>query len=187
MKKNTINIRTIKQIIIIILIAIINITLTYGAFIAIRVQTKNNELSSGCFSTTLTNESKSINITKAIPDSDGLNSNVVPYSFTINNTCSIDANYYVIVSSKADSFTTEYIDYQYGNGDKLNLANAEFNTLGTDTGYSDSRIIGSGTLISGNSTTINIRLWLNENADYNVIHGSTWNGQIKVISKAFNN
>ena len=175
----------IKITIIIALFIVMVLAMSYAAFIITRVQTNNNEITSSCFSTTLTNESSSINLSKALPISNEEGLKTTPYTFTLTNTCDLNADYYVIISSKTGSISNDYINYEYNSNNILTLGNATINTLGTDSGYSDSRIIASGTLSKNQNITYNIKVWLNDNTTYNA--NSYWEGQIKVITRAVAN
>lgn len=180
--KKTFKNTNVQVAIVVILFIITFFAISYGAFFTLRTQSDDNVILSGCFSTTFTNESQSISLAKALPMSDEEGIATTPYSITINNTCNMYAKYYVIISSTTGSFSSNYINYQYNSSEVGTLGSAPANTLGTDSGYSDSRIIATGTLANGGSITYNIRLWLNNSVVYSA--GSTWSGQIKVISEA---
>lgn len=168
------------------LIIIMLISITYGAFFITRLQSGNNDITSGCFSTSFSNESESISLIKTLPMSDSEGINTTPYSFTLTNTCNLNIDYYVIASSTANSITDNNIKYQFNNESVDILSNAPQNTFGTDSGYADSRIIGSGHLSSSESTIINVRLWLSNTANYDDVLNQSWSGQIKVVSKPTN-
>ena len=177
----------LKLSILIALILVIIVTISYGAFLSKRVQINDNEILSSCFSTTLTNESASINLTKTIPMSDEEGVLTIPYTFTINNTCDLDAEYYIIISSTSSSFSSNYVKYKYNSDIVRVLGEVPANTQNIDSGYNDSRLIAGGILNHGDSITSNIRLWLSDSVNYNDVASSSWSGQVKVISKAISN
>lgn len=182
-----INKTNLKLAILIALIFVVIVTISYGAFLSRRVQVSDNEVLSSCFSTTFTNESSSITLTKTIPLSDAEGELTTPYSFTLTNSCDLDAEYYIIISSTNNSFSTNYIKYKYNSDIVRVLGEVPENTQNIDSGYTDSRLIADGRLNHGDSITSNIRLWLSDSVNYNDVASSSWNGQVKVISKAINN
>ena len=112
MKKKSNNKYQWKIIILILLIIALTGVISYAAFFTSRTQSADNEILSGCFSTSLTAESASIALTKAFPMTDEEGSQLTPYTFTLNNTCNLAADYYIIVSSTTGSFTNDYVNYQ---------------------------------------------------------------------------
>ena len=174
----------LKMTILVAMILLIIVTVSYGVFLSKRVQSTDNEILSSCFNVTRTSESASITLTKTIPLSDEEGLNTVPYTFTLTNSCDLDAEYYVIISSTNGSFSNNYVKYKYNSDIVRTLGGVPANTSNIDSGYNDSRIIAGGVLNHGDSAEGNIRLWLSDNANYNEIASSTWSGQVKIISKA---
>ena len=56
-------------------------------------QTSTNKITTGCLDLRLTNDTDAITINDAVPTSDEEGKNLVPYTFTIENTCNTENKY----------------------------------------------------------------------------------------------
>lgn len=178
----------IKLLFVITLMLIMIITLTHAAFFVTKKQTNDNVILSGCFSTSF-EDTKSISLSggNALPLSDIEGSKLEPYHFKITNTCSLELVYYVIVNTKSNSFSNDYIKYSYNSNNASILSLAPENTFfEQNPEYSKSYIIDLGTLKNGESNEYDIRFWLNEETTYEQVKNKAWEAEVKVVSVVYN-
>lgn len=170
-----------------ILVCITIISITYGVFFTNKNQGETNKIASGCFSSTFTDGNNSITLANALPttDADGLAS--TPYTFNLKNTCTIKIKYAVILNVKSGSFSDSYVGTSLDGTSSKALNTYQTNTTYTnyiESDYSNSYILSTGVLDENSSLDFSFRAWLLENVTYENVKGSSWDGQIKVVSLA---
>lgn len=168
-------------------------------------QTSTNLIESGCFSVQFNDEnSDSINLTNTYPmDSTKGIKKVTPYTFTVKNTCTVDAKYTIYLNSlevDGKKLSDDFIQYALTeSGNSLIVAkDLETTTKNTDKshftftkGIVNSYIIKEGVLKGatsataddGESITYDLRLWIKSNAG-NEIFGQKFEAGISTIAKA---
>ncbi len=171
--------------------SIIGVTLvllgsSYGAFSQIIKSENANVLKTGDlaieFNDTDTGLGNIISLNQAYPESDEKGKNNTPYSFKIENTGTLPANYEIRIIDDMDMI----------NEDKCaeNLLDKKFIKYSFDqqtpaflSSVSDKDfVIETGTLDVGASETHTINMWIDENADNNVI-GKHYHGKIVITAK----
>ena len=156
---------------------------SYGLFVTKRAQTGTDTITSGCFSTSFT-DGNSINLANAIPTSNANGLSSTPYTFTVTNTCTVKAAYTVQLSTLANSFSNSKVKVSVDGQTAKLLTGYTTTTNNIESGYDYSYILATGTLAQNASATFNIRIWLDEATTYEEVSGSSWQGQIKVVSVA---
>lgn len=164
-------------------------TVSYGSFYIYKNQEGENTISSRCFSTDF-KDFNSINLAggEAIPLADEEGLNTTPYHFEITNTCNVKEKYYVILSTKSDSFDNSFLKYSIGETNSTQLlSDSTLNSLyPIDDGYSSSYIISSGILDVDKTARYDIRIWLDEATLYDQVAGKSWEAEIKVVGNFTN-
>ncbi len=171
-----------KLVLMILITIVISGATTYGFFYSVKTQSGENTLNTSCFDVSF-EEGNSIRLANAISMSDASGQKVSPYTFTMQNTCDTEANYYVILSSKIGSFSSNFINISLNKENISTLSNnKQNNVVPVDDGYGDSYIISSGSLKKDETITLDLRVWVNSTTTYEDVAGKTWEGLVRVIN-----
>ena len=168
----------IMMLVILIVLIVLIIALSYAAFRFTGLGQKENVVTLGTLELTL-NEGNTINLedTYPITDSEGLA--LDGYSFTLENTGTVPANYVIYLDNVAvDSPDVKlddmYLKYSFDKNDSVGTA--EFlESLGED----GSRILDQGTLNSSEENSYVLRVWPTIEVDGD-FGGQVWKGRIRV-------
>lgn len=190
---------------------------SYAFWTTTVTQTGENEVASGCLEIELNDVeldesgnaiSTSINLTNSYPMSDAKGLATKPYSLTIKNTCSINANYTILLNTLSNTVLNESnMKYHFikTSPTETTMTPALINSItptvldsamATDIStvvggtIQNSYIIGNGILNAESenvtdSVTYNLRLWIDESAE-NEIMGNTFEAAIAVYAEATN-
>lgn len=174
-------------------LAIISIMIVISMFIGssfalwrvTKYQETENIIDTGCFKLTFIEQTSSINLTNAYPITNTKGLQTTPYTFTVKNDCTVDANFAIYLNTlnvTGTKIDDNLIDYSLK---KSTDASAVANKLSTsirntDTShfnYSGKTIqtsysLATGTLRGrsaegvddGESATYSLRLWIDESA-----------------------
>ena len=161
-----------------------------------------NIVNVGCFEVTFEEVTNPISLNNTYPVSDTKGLTTTPYTFTIKNTCTIDAAYDVTLNTiTTNTMQKSWIKYAIHKSDEtkptegINLStNENYNTATEELGVQnldESIIIESGTLKGrsdsetddGESVTYNVYLWMDETTG-NEAMNTRFEGSINVISSA---
>ena len=66
--------------------------ISYAVWTILHTATNTNVIQTGCFNTSFTENGNAINLADALPTTDAEGETMLPYTFTIENTCSLTAN-----------------------------------------------------------------------------------------------
>ena len=153
-----------------------------------------NIVNVGCFSVEFQEQSNPISLNNTYPVNDEKGLTTTPYTFTIRNTCTIDAAYDVTLNTiTTNTMQKEWIKYaihkstetkpttgtNLGTNNNYNTATEELKITNLD----ESIIIASGELKQDESVTYNFYLWMDETTG-NEAMNTTFEGSINVISSA---
>lgn len=164
-------------------------------------QETENIIETGCFSISFNDDSTSINLNNTYPMSNENGLKTTPYTFTLTNTCTIDANYTIYLNTLevsgtklADSlikYALVKADGAVATAQNLNSAtqNIDKSHFTFDKNILNSYVLETGTLKGktsetsndGGSVTYNLRLWIDE-AGTNTIAGQTFEAGISTIA-----
>ncbi|MBQ9833737.1 MAG: hypothetical protein IJO33_00915 [Bacilli bacterium] len=191
---------------IIIFALIVVIFSSYALWNDTKVQEGQNLISTGCFSVTLTDNNEdsqatSISLINTYPISDVKGQNLKPYQFTITNTCNINAQYRIALSSLSNStLNPQYIKYLFNNINNTDtikqLSTAPTTNLDNETlsiinskndpySVSSSYLMEEESLNAGESKTFNLRLWMSIEADNSMMNKGFY-GVVSVTSVSAN-
>lgn len=158
---------------------------SYSLWTVSSTQTTANTLNSGCFTFTFTEGSNNINLTNSYPISDASGLVKTPYTFTIKNDCTIDAN----TSISLDTINTSTLSRSYLKvGIKSSSESSPTTgiistyTAGTVTDsstMSDAYIIKTDTLTAGSSKSYSIWLWIDESVG-NAAQGKNYSAKVVI-------
>ena len=141
--------------------------ISYAYWIITKKQEGLNKVSSGCFNIELSNEKNDIKLENAYPIADEEGRKLVPYSFTVTNTCSLFASYNINLEMlQGTTLASKYIKVMVNNEEIKNLADLE--TTNTVLNNSvESKKLTSGSLGSGDSEDYTVRIWMDGNITAN--------------------
>jgi len=155
----------------VIVLVLVMIGITYAYWLVTRTQTKENVISTGCIDINLTNEANDIVLTSQYPMSDEEGMELVPYTFTISNTCNNSVNYEIALESmgtEENVLSDSTIKAVLNENVPRKLAYYDVVDPTVAEAY-ESHALEAGTLEGsgdeGASKTYNLRLWVDANAD----------------------
>ena len=146
----------------IIAVCIAFIGLSYAYWYVRNIQDTTSNATTGCFQVELTNQSGEINLDNAYPITDEEGLKLKPFSFTIHNTCSIFAHYYVNVELlEGTTLNSHYVATRVNNEEIKTLDS--FNTAVTTIDNSvSSYTVAEGYLGADDQEDYSISLWIDE-------------------------
>lgn len=166
-------------IICLVLVGIVVLLLgTYAYWLVTEKQTNKNLVGSACLQITFSNETGDINLENQWPTSDTDGSKLVPYTFTLTNTCPDELVAYTVALEEIKDDSNDPITYpdEYLSDANIklkfdSLAPMKISTLDditSDSGqtyeiYKTKKIINRK-LAGGESRTHSLRMWLDQNA-----------------------
>ena len=153
-----------------------------------------NIVNVGCFEIEFTEQTSSIGLNNTYPVSDTKGLTTEPYTFTIKNTCTIDAAYDVTLNTlTTNTMKKEWLKYaiqestetkpttgiNLGTNNNYNTATEELQIANLD----ESIIIVSGELKEEESITYNLYLWMDETTG-NEAMNTRFEGSVNIITSA---
>ena len=153
-----------------------------------------NIVNVGCFSIEFQEQTNPISLNNTYPVSDTKGLTSTPYTFTIKNTCTVDAAYDVTLNTiTTNTMNKNWIKYaihkstetkpttgtNLGTNNNYNTATEELKIAKLD----DSIIIASGSLKQDETVTYNFYLWMDETTG-NEAMNTRFEGSVNVISSA---
>lgn len=174
-----------KLIILILIMIILIIGTSYAWFKLSKSSKTMNIIKSGKLSLILT-EGNNINLTRAYPQKESEGLKEKPYDFKVNNNGNIVSKYTIYlddgdIDSGDVRMNDSYIRYHL-NKNGIN----EVNDLLSSTGINGSRVIDVGYLAPGKSNNYELRLWIDEDADSDVMD-TVFSGKIRIIAEQSDN
>ena len=146
-------------------LSIIGVSYAYWKFTYIAEKTNN--ATSGCFNIELTDQKDEINLTNAYPITDEQGLKLKPFSFTLKNTCSIFAHYYVNLEMlEGTTLNSKWVATKVNN-DAITTLDQYKTTTTAISGSTESRTIAEGYLGSGDSVDYTVSFWMDEDATIN--------------------
>ena len=184
------NKKVILGIITTLLIISIFVGISYAYWLNTNKQEDSNIAKTGCFNTTFTENSSAIKLEDTYPIDDSQGEVLTPFTFTIKNTCSYDANYQINLETISSTLKLKNLRVKIGTKDSDLLSNYATATKVIDNA-ADSRKLLSGTLAVGSSISYDLRVWLDKDTTLDDINNTmgadnSWNGKITVITTLSN-
>ena len=154
-------------IIICLIIILVSIGLSYAYWRFTFISDKTNKGTSGCFNIELTDQKDEINLTNAYPITDAEGLKLKPYSFTLRNSCSIFAHYYVNLEMlKGTTLNSKFIATKI-NSDAITTLDKYKTAATTMAGSTEARTIAEGYLGAGDSIDYTVSFWMDEDVTIN--------------------
>ena len=184
------NKKVILGIITTLLIISIFVGISYAYWLNTNKQEGSNIAKTGCFNTTFTENSSAIKLEDIYPIDDSQGEVLTPFTFTIKNTCSYDANYQINLETISSTLKLKNIRVKLSTYDSNLLSNYVTATKVIDDA-TDSRKLLSGTLAVGSSISYDLRVWLDKDTTLDDINNTigannSWEGKITVITTLSN-
>ena len=184
------NKKVILGIITTLLIISIFVGISYAYWLNTNKQEDSNIAKTGCFNTTFTENSSAIKLEDTYPIDDSQGEVLTPFTFTIKNTCSYDANYQINLETISSTLKLKNLRVKIGTKDSDLLSNYAIATKVIDDA-ADSRKLLSGTLAVGSSISYDLRVWLDKDTTLDDINNTigannSWEGKITVITTLSN-
>ena len=167
----------------VVFVLVLIISVSYAIWQINLKQESTNTISTGCFKIEFEDENP-INLGSAYPTSDEDVSNLIPYTFTITNTCDSYATYQINleVLNTTTLERLEYISLSLNEKEKKSFSSFEevSKTLEDATA---SRKLEDGYLDKKESKTFELRVWLDENTPaIEGVMNKTWISKITIAT-----
>ena len=184
------NKKVILGIITTLLIISIFVGISYAYWLNTNKQEGSNIAKTSCFNTTFTENSSAIKLEDTYPIDDSQGEVLTPFTFTIKNTCSYDANYQINLETISSTLKLKNLRVKIGTKDSDLLSNYVTATKVIDDA-TDSRKLLSGTLAVESSISYDLRVWLDKDTTLDDINNTmgadnSWEGKITVITTLSN-
>ena len=167
-KKNTPNKYHVLMLVLtccIIGLATVGVSYAYWRFTYIA--DKANTATSGCFNIELTDQKDEINLTNAYPITDAEGLKLKPFSFTLRNSCSIFAHYYVNLEMlEGTTLNSKWVATKV-NSDAITTLDKYKTATTTMTGSTEARTIAEGYLGADDTVDYTVSFWMDEDATIN--------------------
>lgn len=159
------------------------IGLSYAYWVITHVQSTSNIADTGCFNITYSDKNN-INITNAYAMSDKKGLTETPYSFTITNTCKIDALYQINLETlNTSTFNKSYLKVAL-NSSNINLLGNLVATSTTIDNAVSSNILTINSLSASSSITYNLNIWPDKDTPQSEGENKSYEGKISVTLSA---
>ena len=169
---------------IIIFILTIFIGTSYSLWQTINTQDSVNTATTKCFNVEITSQKNSISLENAYPISNEKGKKLMPFSFTITNTCDIFASYTVSLESlKGTTLSSKFLNTMINNEEIKKLSDYEATDTVND-GSIESHILAKGSLGSGDSEDYTLRVWIDYDTTMEDLDNETKTFKSKVVVKA---
>ena len=164
-----------------VLIILLGIGVSYSMWNVSVSQDTNNTAYTECFDLSITNKENNINLDNAYPISDDKGRNLVPYTFTVTNTCDITAKYSINLEVLKDStLSSNFINVMINNS-SIRLLKQFSEVSKVNTTSIESRKISAGYLKSGESVDYSLRLWIDYNTTLEDLNNETKIFKSKIV------
>ena len=150
-----------------LVIVLTSIGLSYAYWRFTFISDNANKGTSGCFNIELAEEKDEINLTNAYPITDAEGLKLKPYSFTLRNSCSIFAHYYVNLEMlEGTTLNSKFVATKI-NSDAITTLDSYKKATTTMSGSTEARTIAEGYLGAGDSIDYTISFWMDEDVTIN--------------------
>ena len=164
-----------------ILIILLGIGVSYSMWNISVSQDTNNTAYTECFDLSITNKENNISLNNAYPLSNDKGRNLVPYTFTVTNTCDITAKYSINLEILKDStLSSNFIDLMINNS-SIRLLKQFSEVSKVNATSIESRKISYGYLKSGESVDYSLRLWIDYDTTMEDLNNETKIFKSKIV------
>ena len=187
-KKNTPNKYHVLMLVLtccVIGLATVGVSYAYWRFTYIA--DKANTATSGCFNIELTDQKDEINLTNAYPITDAEGLKLKPFSFTLRNSCSIFAHYYVNLEMlEGTTLNSKWVATKV-NSDAITTLDKYKTATTTMTGSTEARTIAEGYLGADDTVDYTVSFWMDEDATINDdVMNKIFKSKIVIVSEPGN-
>ena len=150
-----------------LIIVLTSIGLSYAYWKITLMGDKGNNVTSGCFNIEMINQKDEITLGSTFPITDAEGLKLKPFSFTLKNTCTIFAHYYVNMEMlEGTTLNSKFVAVRVNNEaiNTLDTYKVASTTINTST---ESRIIAEGYLGSDEEVDYTVSFWMDEDATIN--------------------
>ena len=148
-------------------IILASIGLSYAYWKSSSIGDKSNNVTSGCFNLEMTDQKDEINLGSTYPITDEEGLKLKPFSFTLKNTCTIFAHYYVNMEMlEGTTLNSRFVAVRVNN-EAINTLDTYKVASTTINASTESRTIAEGYLSAGDSVDYTISFWMDEDATIN--------------------
>ena len=169
------------------LIMLLGIRFSYSLWNISVSQDTTNLAESKCFDLSISNKENNINLDNAYPISNDKGKSLIPYTFTVTNTCDITAQYNINLEVlNTSTLASKFIDVMFeGN---INLLSSYDNTDKVNTSSIESRKLTTGILKSQESKDYSLRLWIDYDTTLEDLNNEikSFKSKIVVVGKPIN-
>ena len=156
--------KKINILIISLIIVLASLGLSYAYWKITLMGDKGNNVTSGCFNIEMINQKDEITLGSTFPITDAEGLKLKPFSFTLKNTCTIFAHYYVNMEMlEGTTLNSKFVAVRVNNEaintlDTYKVANTTINTS------MESRTIAEGYLGADEEVDYTVSFWMDEDA-----------------------
>ena len=163
----------------------LGLSISYSMWNMTSIQKNSNVIStSGCFDVSITSQKNSINLENSYPITNKSGKTLIPFSFTITNTCDIFASYIVSLESLKDTtLGSKFLNVMVNNEEIKKLSDYETTEI-VNSGSIESHILAKGSLGSGDSEDYTLRVWIDYDTTMEDLDNETKTFNSKVVVKA---
>ena len=170
-----------------VLIILLGIGVSYSMWNISVSQDTNNTAYTECFDLSITNKENNISLDNAYPISNDKGKSLIPYTFTVTNTCDITTQYNINLEVlNSSTLSSNFIDAMFeGN---INLLSSYATADKVNTTSIESRKLTPGILKSKESKDYSLRLWIDYNTTLEDLNNEikTFKSKIVVVGKPIN-
>ena len=149
------------------IIGLATVGVSYAYWRFTYIADKANTATSGCFNIELTDQKDEINLTNAYPITDAEGLKLKPFSFTLRNSCSIFAHYYVNLEMlEGTTLNSKWVATKV-NSDAITTLDKYKTATTTMTGSTEARTIAEGYLGADDTVDYTVSFWMDEDATIN--------------------
>ena len=168
-------------------IILASIGLSYAYWKLSSIGDKSNNVTSGCFNLEMINQKDEITLGSTFPITDAEGLKLKPFSFTLKNTCTIFAHYYVNMEMlEGTTLNSKWVATKI-NSDAITTLDKYKTTTTTMVGSTESRTIAEGYLGSDDSVDYTVSFWMDEDATINDdVMNKVFKSKVVVVSEPGN-
>ena len=170
-----------------LVIVLTSIGLSYAYWKTTIMGDKGNNVTSGCFNVEMINQKDEITLGSTFPITDAEGLKLKPFSFTLKNTCTIFAHYYVNMEMlEGTTLNSRFVAVRVNNEavntlDTYKVANTTINTS------TESRTIAEGYLGADEEVDYTVSFWMDEDVTINDdVMNKVFKSKVVVVSEPGN-
>ena len=179
--------KKISILIISLIIVLASLGLSYAYWKITLMGDKGNNVTSGCFNIEMINQKDEITLGSTFPITDAEGLKLKPFSFTLKNTCTIFAHYYVNMEMlEGTTLNSRFVAVRVNN-EAINTLDTYKVASTTINASTESRTIAEGYLGAGDSIDYTVSFWMDEDVTINDdVMNKVFKSKVVVVSEPGN-